>query len=447
MSGLPAGPRSKWLTTYQIMTGGPPVMERFRDRYGDPFLLRSLNGELVTTGRPELVREIFTADPDDYLAFASDPLTPLIGAESILISSGPQHRRERRLLAPPFLGSRMRSLGPSMVRATERRIAHLRPGDEFSAVDLTQAISLDVILEAVFGVEEPDRIELYHGSIIELMNAVNPVFLFAKPLQRSVFGRGPWAHFVRLRERALQLLQEQIDRVRPMADQRDDVLSGMLRLEYEDGSRPSDDFIKSQLVTFLAAGHETTGIALAWALDWVWRTPGVLERLRSEVESASPGFDAAVVAEVPYLEAVCQETLRIHPILPEVMRTLRVPRTFGGFEVPAGAGLCASISLVHSNPELYPEPERFRPDRFLERKFTPFEYLPFGGGARRCLGSSLANYEMALALATITRDLELELVAEKPPVAVRRNVTMGPEGGVRMRVRERRKGLVGHGLG
>jgi len=427
------------------MTSGPDTIERWRDRYGDPFLIPALNGELVTTGRPELIREIFTADPDDYLPFGHEVLTPLIGAESILAKAGPEHRRERRLLGPPFLGSQMRALGPMMVRATRRRIARLSAGDRFQALDLCQAISLDVILDAAFGVEEPERMATYHDAILATMNALNPAFLFAKPLQRELFGRGPWATFQRVNRRTDALLQEQIDRVRPSAAQRDDILSRMLVLEYEDGSRPSDAFIRSQLKTFLAAGHETTGIALAWALDRIHRTPGVLERLKDEIEALGPDPSPDVVAQLPYLEAVCQETLRVHPILSEVMRILAVDREFAGYEVPAGAGLCASISLAHTDPEIFPDPHAFRPERFLERRFSPFEYLPFGGGARRCLGASFAMHELALALATLLSELQLELVDASPPRTHRRNVTLAPKSGVPMRVRERRKGLTAVG--
>lgn len=441
MANLPPGPRLKWLSTFRVMTSGTAVIERWRDTYGDPYLIPSLNADLAITGRTELIREIFTADPDDYLPFGNEVLTPLVGAESILIQAGPGHRRDRRLLAPPFLGSRMRDLGPMMVRATRRRIDGLHTGEQFRALELTQSISLDVILDAAFGVEEPERIALYHDAILETMNALNPAFLFVKAIQREFFGRGPWARFQRVNRRADALLMEQIERVRPNAAERPDVLSRMLTLEYEDGTRPSDDFIRSQLKTFLAAGHETTGIALAWALDRIHRTPGVLERLRDELDAAGPEFDPAVVAQLPYLEAVCQETLRVHPILPEVMRILAVDREFAGYHIPAGAGLCASISLAHGNPEVFPEPHVFRPERFLERRYTPFEYLPFGGGARRCLGASFATHELALALATVLSELDLELIDAEPPRTHRRNVTLAPQGGVPMRVRQRRKRL------
>ncbi len=441
MADLPPGPRSKWWTTYRLMTGGPDVIEQWRNTHGDPFRINALNGDLITTGRPDLIRDIFTADPDDYLPFGNEVLAPLIGAQAILIKSGPEHRRDRRLLGPPFLGSRMRGLGPMMVRATHRRVARLEAGDCFTAMQLTQAISLDVILDAMFGVEEPERMETYHEAILATMNALSPLFLFAKPLQREFFGRGPWAHFQRVNRRADALLLEQIQRIRPVAAERDDVLSQMLCLEYEDGTKPSDAFIASQLKTFLAAGHETTGIALSWALDRIHRTPGVLPRLRDEIDSVGPEFDPATIAELPYLEAVCQETLRVHPILSEVMRILAVDRELGGYEVPAGAGFCASISLAHTNPETFPEPSRFLPERFLERRFTPFEYLPFGGGARRCLGASFALHEMALALATILNELDLELLEREAPATERRNVTLAPKGGVPMRVRERRKRL------
>lgn len=200
----------------------------------------------------------------------------------------------------------------------------------------------------------------------------------------------------------------------------------------------SDEELHDELLTLLFAGHETTGMALAWALFWIHRTPGVLERLRAELDALGPTPDPDQASRLPYLDAVCKETLRIRPVIPVASRAVVKPMAIQGYGVDPGQRVFAAIYLTHRREDLYPEPERFRPERFLERKFTPYEYLPFGGGVRRCLGMAFALYEMKVVLATLVSLFDLELGTRLPVVGVRKSIALAPSGGPRIRVRGRR---------
>ncbi|HEX3770107.1 MAG TPA: cytochrome P450, partial [Polyangiaceae bacterium] len=217
----------------------------------------------------------------------------------------------------------------------------------------------------------------------------------------------------------------------------EDILSLMMAARYDDGSSMTDDEVHDQLLTLLAAGHETTATALAWALYWVHRDPALLRELRGELDALGPDAEPDAVAALELLDAICTETLRLHPIVPDVARKLLAPLTLGEWTIPEGAGVAVVTSLLHGDPKIYPDPDRFDPRRFGKTKPSPFAYTPFGGGSRRCLGAAFALYEMKLVLATILRDWDLELL-DRDVKPGRQNITIGPRGGVRMRALGRR---------
>ena len=217
----------------------------------------------------------------------------------------------------------------------------------------------------------------------------------------------------------------------------EDILSLMLAARYDDGEAMTDPQIRDELLTLLAAGHETTAIALAWAMYWLHRDPAALERLRAELATLGDEPDPEAIAQLPYLEAVCNETLRLYPIVPLAPRTLRQPMTLGEHEIPAGVNVGACTVLVHRHPALYPDPDSFRPERWLARKFAAWEFTPFGGGIRRCIGAAFAVYEMKQVLAAILPRHRLRLADDAAIGPARRNITLGPRGGVRMILTER----------
>ncbi|MEX2048537.1 MAG: cytochrome P450, partial [Gemmatimonadota bacterium] len=334
-------------------------------------------------------------------------------------------------------GERMRAYGSVMVEAARRAFAGLRPGEPFVAIERTTEISLEAIVRAVFGVEEPTRVVEWQRAIRATLDAAKPMFLFSKVTQRAPFGLGPWAAFLRASGEADRLLFEQIERTRPHTRGREDILSLMIEARYEDGGAMTDDHIRDELRTLLIAGHETTAITLAWALYAVHRDASVKARLLSELDALGPDPAPDELARLPYLAAVVDETLRRFPVVDTVFRVLRRPWRFGGYELPAGMAIGALILLVHRRDDIYPEPDAFRPERFLEGKPKPHEYLPFGGGHRRCIGAAFSHFESCVALATIMREVDLELCEPGEIRVTRRNVTLGPGGGVRMKLRGR----------
>jgi cytochrome P450 len=347
---------------------------------------------------------------------------------------GDAHRRERKLLMPPFHGERMRAYGTVMVEAARRAFAGVAQGDAFLAIERSTEISLEAIVRAVIGVEEPDRVGAWQRVIRATLEAAKPMFLFSKATQRAPFGLGPWATYLRASKEADRLLYEQIALTRDHPEGREDVLSLMVDARYEDGGSMTDEHIRDEVRTLLIAGHETTSITLAWALYAVHRHPAVKGRLCAELDALGPDSAPDEVARLPYLNAVVDETLRRFPVIEAVFRVLRRPWTFGGYDLPAGIAIGAAIVLVHRREDIYPNPDAFQPERFLEGKPKPYEYLPFGGGSRRCIGAAFSHYESCLALATVLREFELELLESREVAVSRRNVTLGPKGGVRMRM-------------
>jgi cytochrome P450 len=408
-------------------------MLRTRERYGDTFRLPTVLGPAVVTGDPEGVRAIFSADADTFVPYRPDVIAPLAGETSLMLVSGARHKRDRKLLSPPFQGARMRAYGAIMAESARRAVAAWTSGVPFEMLDTTQGISLDVILQAVMGLDHASP----HGqavrqAILRFMGSLRPQLIFLRWLRRDFFGYGAWARFKEAREHLDSLLYATMAERRREPAERDDILSLMMNARYEDGGTMSDAELRDELITLLSAGHETTAVALAWAFYWLHRDPDELGRVLAELDALGPSADADAIAALPYLNAVCQEALRIHPILPEVLRTLAKPLQLLDWTLPAGTDVVASAIMLHHREDLYPEPTRFRPSRFLERKFTPFEHIPFGGGARRCIGAAFALYEMKIVLATILRSHRLRLLSAAKVSPVRRGATMGPSDGIPM---------------
>jgi cytochrome P450 len=407
-------------------------------RYGDPFTIPLVHGKLVLTADPEHVRELFTnTDVELFDTFGVTTLVPLFGRNSVLLMSGEPHRRERKLLMPAFHGERMRTYGDTIASAARETFAALTPGEEFRGVDLGQRISLEVIVRAVYGVEERERVQQHTRALTNMLAASLPIFIAAEFLQKAPFGLGPWARFVERSAEVDRLLYEQIERVRPSASERSDILSMMLSARYEDGSAMRVEDIRDELRTLLIAGHETTATTFAFALEEIHRNPSVRARLLAELDA--DGDTPEQLAKLPYLSATIDETLRLHPIVEMVLRRLRRPWRFAGYDLPAGVSVGVALPLVHLREDLYPNPHRFEPQRMIDRKYGPFEFVPFGGGNRRCLGAALAQYELRGALGVILREWTLALREPEPVPLVRRGTTLGPKTGVRMQLVGRRE--------
>ena len=431
------GPDPLLLATFRFARDPYSYFKDCERRFGPLFQSWLAGQRIVLTGDLEQVRTIFAADHETIGSFNPGHLVPLLGAGSLILLDGARHQRERRLLAPALHGARMRSYARIIRDSALQRAAAWRVGEPLIMQETTQAISLAVIIKAVFGVLEPARVAAFEASMAATMAAVWPLAILIRPLQRDLGPLTPWRRFMRSREASDELVRREIRERRRDPGAGDDILSLLLGARYEDGEGMRDDQIRDELITLLAAGHETTAIALAWAMYWLHRHPDALARLRAELATLGDDPDLEAVARLPYLEAVCHETLRLYPILPLAPRTLRRPLTLGEHTLPAGTHVGACTVLVHQNPDLYPEPDSFRPERWLARKFAPHEFTPFGGGVRRCIGAAFALYEMKQALAALLPDHHLRLMEPREVRPERRNITLGPRGGVRFVLTER----------
>jgi cytochrome P450 len=372
------------------------------------------------------VREIFTGDDDDLRAGeANVVLRPLLGVNSVLFLDGDRHARERRLMLPPFHGERMLAYADTMRAITDDVLDRWPVGRPFPIHPEMQAITLEIILRTVFGLEAGALAVLRDLLRRWIASALNPLLLW--PLLQVDFGRmSPWGRLLRLKREIDALLLAEIARRREAgAGERADVLSLLLAARDEEGRPMRDEELLDEMITLLVAGHETTATALAWTFHHLLANPDVLEACRAEARASSGGF-----AQLSLLDAVVKETLRLNPVITEVGRRLTRPMRIGGRDIPAGVAVGPCIYLVHRRPDVWPDPERFDPARFVGTRPSPYEFLPFGGGSRRCLGMAFALYEMKVVLATVLARAELAPMRGYRMKVVRRSITMAPSRGM-----------------
>ena len=448
--GLPDGPKAPSVWQMLQWIGTPfSFMRSCHERYGDCFTIQ-LNqkfGPLVLFSHPEALQVILTND-DGKLFEAPGTLNITLelitGRQSVFALSGDRHRRARQLLMPSFHGERMRSYGELIREITEQVMSEYQPGQPYPARKPMQTISMRVILRAIFGLADGPRYrQLEHllGTMLDrLSSPVSASLLFIPALRQDLGPHSPWGRFIRNREQIDQLIYAEIaDRRRSPSDSvRNDILSLLLSARDEAGEALSDVELRDELMTLLIAGHETTGTALTWALYWIHRLPRVRQRLLAELESLDGNLDPATLFGLPYLNAVCSETLRIYPVaLLTFPRVTRSRVDLMGVSLEPGTSVTGCIYLTHRRKDVYPEPEEFKPERFLDRRYSPYEFLPFGGGIRRCIGMAFAQFEMKVVLSTILSELNLGFADTRTVRQQRRGLVSGPSP-FRMLVRERR---------
>jgi cytochrome P450 len=419
--GLPPGPRMpRALQTAIWSRRAQWMLEQSRARFGDMFTLQiAYEGTWVIVSDPELVKQVFTGDPGVFHAGEGNQiLRPFLGDNSVLVLDDKPHISQRRLLLPPFHGERMQGYAEKMTEIAAREIESWPTGVPYKLRPRMQAITLEIILETVFGVHQRERLETLRKALRDFLDlGTNPLML------APVLAVGPERvrsvpAFRRRIERVDELIAHEIAERRAATDleERDDVLSMLLLAEHEDGSPMSDAEIRDELLTLLVAGHETTATALSWAIERLVRHPEKLERLRDET----------LAGEDAYLTATIQETLRLRPVIVLVIRRLTEPVELGGYELPAGASVTPSIHLVHRDPRIYPEPNRFLPERFLDEPPGTYTWIPFGGGIRRCLGASFAQFEMQVVLRELVARRALEPARPASERPFRRAITETP---------------------
>jgi cytochrome P450 family 135 len=430
---LPPGPRmSRAMQTagWHFRTG--PFLERCHQRYGDVFSVRiAQEGTWVMLANPEHVRQVFTGDPKIFHAGEANAiLRPVLGDNSVLLLDEQPHMAQRKLLLPPFHGERMQRYVDLMREVAEREAATWPQGEPVKLWKRMQAITLEVIMRAVFGMEEGAGLERLRDALRESLDWAS------RPAQMTflaIFGPNRVAESRTFQNRfaGVDALMYEAIRARRAAEdleERDDIMSLLLQARHEDGSPMSDVELRDELMTLLVAGHETTATALAWGIERLVRHPEKLERLREE----------AIAGGDEYVDAVAKETLRLRPVIPIVVRRLTEPVEIGDYTIPAGWKVAPCIYLMHRHADAYaPDPTAFRPERFLDKPAGTYTWIPFGGGIRRCIGASFAVVEMKTVLAAIARTVDLRPATPEREHVVRRAITLTPDHGAEVVVHPR----------
>jgi cytochrome P450 len=408
-------------------------MDRCARSLGDSFTITFFPSglKLAVVSDPEAVKTVFTAPPELAPSGTSNsPVAPIVGPSSVLVLTGPEHLRQRKLLLPPFHGERMREYEDVIVQATQRDMASWPLGSPMQLQERTRAITLEVILRAVFGVEA-ERMGRLRDAIAGLLKPANTLAILLFALRRPQAGP-PTGAIARALERLDGVIYEELARRREQPDlaERSDILSLLLQARDEDGEAMTDAELRDELVTLLLAGHETTATSVAWAIERLVRHPEKLERLVAEIDGEADGGPGE------YMTAVVNETLRVRPVVPIVVRVLQQEMRVGAYNLPAGTRVTPSIYLTNRNPKVYENPEEFRPERFLDGGPETFSWIPFGGGIRRCIGASFAQLEMKLMLRTMLAELEPRLpegrMWRRGEWNRRRAVTLVPAAGARV---------------
>jgi cytochrome P450 len=420
------------------------MMQMCLRQYGSAFTLALPPYRISLFSDPESIRTIFAAKPDEmHAGEVNRILRTLVGQDSVLLLDGQEHLRHRKLLMPSFHGERMRFYGDTMAEITRDVMARWPEGEQITLHDHTQEITLQVILRTVFGADAGPEEQKLGDQIKHMLSAaenrlaIMPMVFLAD--RKHLENKAPFKWLLARRNAVDVTIFEQIARRRsdPTLAQRKDVLSMLLGARDDEGQGMTDVELRDELMTALAAGHETTATGLAWALERLLSNPATYDRLRDEVRACGDAPEPEQLATLPYLDATVKEVLRLRPVVPVVGRVLKKDTRLGGYDVPAGTAVGACIYLAHRNPNVYPEPDQFKPERWLGVTPDPTTWLPFGGGIRRCVGAAFALYEMKIVLGTMLATRDFELAQPKDARVRRRAITFWPEGGTRLRTRKR----------
>lgn len=435
---FPPGPtQHSWAQLRAFIKQPLDLFKRSRADYGSLFTLR-LWGQppYVVVSEPAHLKQIFTASPDVLHAGAINAaiFKPILGASSLLTLDGCPHLRHRKLILPAFHGEKMAGYGKQITDVTKKKIQTWRVGQELSVLNEVRAITFDIILQNVFGldasnVQAQQFIYTLH-QLIDLIKKPLSLLVFLNPgLHRHLGPFTPWKKMMRLRAEVDAYLYQEIDQRRRLpCAHRMDILSLLLQAQDEQGRGMSQEEIRDELMTLLIAGHETSTTGIAWTLYWILSHPEVEQQVRLELNQVSPSQ--------PFLEACIKEALRLIPVVPYITRLTQSKYELGGYDLPKGSVIAPSIYLAHHHPEFWPHPEQFIPERFLSGPETPYTYLPFGGGVRRCIGAAFAHDEMKKVVAEILKHALLKLKPGYRAQPLRKGVVMCPSKGLPVLIRQ-----------
>lgn len=448
MIKLPDSPKdSPWLQKIQYLTDPIGYLEKNYQRYGDIFnapIFGDSEQQLLVS-HPQGLKELLARDGKEIYTPSNKFLQFTLGEKSVSCVEGKAHQRERKLLLPPLQGKNITVYGQTICQLTEQVLSQLTPGTTFSASRVAQEIVLGLIIKIIFGVYDEKCSGQFKQLMTEFLNSFESPLIYSAfflPFLRKDLGAwSPWGYFLRLQQKVDELLYGEIrDRRAQDNSERTDILSLLLSAVDEEGNPTSDRQLRDELITLVVAGRETTSISTSWALYWIHSFPEVRDKLLQELETLGDRPDPMAIFKLPYLTAVCNESLRMYPVVPIILpRELKEPVELMGYKLEAGTQVYGSIYLTHHREDLYPESKKFKPERFLERKYTPYEFLPFGGGSRRCLGENLAIFQMKLILATILKNYRLALVSDQLVKPQIQGFNIAPSGGVKMVLEEKPK--------
>ena len=426
---LPPGPRRPaFIQTLEWILDPKGFMTRCRRRYGDAFSVRlGPSTDVVFLSDPAAVKEVFQGPPEDMnMGDINGLFRRVLGRNSLLVLDGAEHLRQRKLLLPPFHGERIERHRKAMARAADDDVATWPIGEPFPLQPRMQAMTLNVILRAVFGMEDGPKRDELRVLLARLLELNTTIATTLPQLRIELGGLSTWGRLMRCTAEVDRAIYAEMGRRRDESRQsrqdQDDVLSLLLDARDEAGEPMTDVEIRDQLLTMLVAGHETTATALAWAFERMLRHPAVMARLRADLERG----------ESRYLDAAIKESLRLRPVVPIAARKLTAPLTVGGRRYEPGTVLMPCIFLLHRNPLVYEAPEEFRPERFVNQQPATYAWIPFGGGVRRCIGSSFALLEMRIVVESVLRQLDLRPATRRDERIVRRAFTLSPKRGARV---------------
>jgi cytochrome P450 len=433
LQSLPEGPSKNLflsLLLYVKVVSSPyDGLLKLQEKFGDTFPIRVIGNPGVTifTGNPQYVKEIFALHPDHFTMMDTHRIQFFFGKRSLFTSEGDTHQKDKKLIFPHFRGERMRAYATT-IQECIRKLCDQRLGQGvFSITDLAQSVTIETMLQALLGVRKAEHLDKLINVFMNWNDAQSP-FLGIPALQTTYFK--PYRDFIKTKTELGQFIQSLIKENR-LGEGGADILSLMVRSRYEDGSAMEDEHITDHMRSLFIAGFDTTANTISWGLDTIFRNPQLLAKLREEIDSLPEDGDIDEMAKLPYLDATCYELMRLNPPLEIIpTRKLSKPMQLGPHLLEPGTGLMPCPILTQRNPELYPEPNAFKPERFLGKRPNVFEYFPFGGGRRLCAGYAFANYQMRLVIGTAIKEYDISLQAEAPKATKRYSVVTGPSGRV-----------------
>lgn len=425
---LPGQQESAILNTIRYLWDSDRLVQTYRRKYGNTFLLRLVFGDMLIFTHADDAKDFFALRGDCHEPYVKKMLGPLLGPESIFLVGGEKHLRYRKMLLPMLHGESLPPLAEPTNRRTLAHLGRLQAGAPFKMVDVMRGILIELMIEMSFGALPEERVAAYRAIIEAIDASDSAVIFFLAPLQHWFLGLGPWRTMARRQSRISALIYEDIAARRGSEFRGSDALSKLVEL----GGEISDAAIHDQLMTLLFAGYETTTASLSWAFFWLHHHPDCLERVQAEIAALGPDPAPADYAALPYLEAACLESLRISPVLNIVPRRIIAPCRVGDWQLDPGMAAAVSVTEVHGSEDIYPEPEQFKPERFLEKKPGSHEFLAFGGGVRKCLGANLAVYEMKIVLGTALHAYRFRSLSKTVPARKLHGFVLFPENRIPM---------------